>query len=82
MVAIILSPIANEFAAAGEHVASLSAGYVALVPRPISRPSAHHNNTLAMGIGSYRFSDFIRVGLPGHQKESLFEPVALYVFWV
>ncbi|MCE7030159.1 SLC13 family permease [Jiella avicenniae] len=27
-------------------------------------PFGHHNNTLAMGIGGYRFGDFVRLGLP------------------
>ncbi|MGO4135079.1 SLC13 family permease [Rhizobium brockwellii] len=64
-VAIILAPIALEFAKAGRHAPD---AYLIAVAAGASldflTPFGHHNNTLAMGIGGYRFSDFLRAGWP------------------
>ncbi|WP_049731193.1 SLC13 family permease [Rhizobium ecuadorense] len=64
-VAIILAPIALEFAKAGSHAPD---AYLIAVAAGASldflTPFGHHNNTLAMGIGGYRFGDFLRVGWP------------------
>ncbi len=64
-VAIVLSPIALEFAAAAHHP---PAAYLIVVAAGASldflTPFGHHNNTLAMSIGSYRVSDFLRAGGP------------------
>jgi len=64
-VAIVLSPIAIEFAEAAHHP---PAAYLIVVAAGASldflTPFGHHNNTLAMSIGSYRVSDFLRAGGP------------------
>ena len=64
-VAIVLSPIALEFARAGQHAPN---AYLIAVAAGASldflTPFGHHNNTLAMGIGGYRFADFLRAGWP------------------
>ncbi|AHF85464.1 cation transporter [Rhizobium leguminosarum bv. trifolii WSM1689] len=64
-VAIVLTPIALEFARAGSHAPD---AYLIAVAAGASldflTPFGHHNNTLAMGIGGYRFSDFLRAGWP------------------
>ncbi|MBX4865296.1 SLC13 family permease [Rhizobium sophorae] len=64
-VAIVLTPIALEFARTGRHVPD---AYLIAVAAGASldflTPFGHHNNTLAMGIGGYRFSDFLRAGWP------------------
>ncbi|MBY3094269.1 cation transporter [Rhizobium laguerreae] len=64
-VAIVLTPIALEFARAGRHSPD---AYLIAVAAGASldflTPFGHHNNTLAMGIGGYRFSDFLRAGWP------------------
>ncbi|MBP2443956.1 SLC13 family permease [Rhizobium leguminosarum] len=64
-VAIVLTPIALEFARAGQHAPH---AYLIAVAAGASldflTPFGHHNNTLAMGIGGYRFSDFLRAGWP------------------
>jgi len=64
-VAIVLSPIALEFAKAGRHAPD---AYLIAVAAGASldflTPFGHHNNTLAMGIGGYRFGDFLRAGWP------------------
>ncbi|MBB4293023.1 di/tricarboxylate transporter [Rhizobium leguminosarum] len=62
-VAIVLTPIALEFARTGQHAPH---AYLIAVAAGASldflTPFGHHNNTLAMGIGGYRFSDFLRAG--------------------
>ncbi|OAV53682.1 cation transporter [Rhizobium sp. WYCCWR10014] len=64
-VAIVLTPIALEFARAGRHAPD---AYLIAVAAGASldflTPFGHHNNTLAMGIGGYRFSDFLSAGWP------------------
>ncbi|RXT24722.1 cation transporter [Rhizobium leguminosarum] len=64
-VAIVLTPIALEFARAGRHAPD---AYLIAVAAGASldflTPFGHHNNTLAMGIGGYRFGDFLRAGWP------------------
>ncbi|TAV90934.1 SLC13 family permease [Rhizobium leguminosarum] len=64
-VAIVLAPIALEFAKAGRHAPD---AYLIAVAAGASldflTPFGHHNNTLAMGIGGYRFRDFLRAGWP------------------
>ncbi|MBY3394488.1 cation transporter [Rhizobium laguerreae] len=64
-VAIVLTPIALEFARAGRHAPD---AYLIAVAAGASldflTPFGHHNNTLAMGIGGYRFRDFMRAGWP------------------
>ncbi|MBY5570966.1 cation transporter [Rhizobium leguminosarum] len=64
-VAIVLTPIALEFARAGRHAPD---AYLIAVAAGASldflTPFGHHNNTLAMGIGGYRFRDFLRAGWP------------------
>lgn len=64
-VAIVLSPIALEFARAGHHAPQ---AYLMAVAAGASldflTPFGHHNNTLAMGVGGYRFGDFLRAGWP------------------
>ncbi|MGM5056681.1 SLC13 family permease [Rhizobium sp. 814_E9_N1_1] len=64
-VAIVLTPIALEFARAGRHAPD---AYLIAVAAGASldflTPFGHHNNTLAMGIGGYRFGDFLHAGWP------------------
>jgi di/tricarboxylate transporter len=62
---IVLGPIAVRLAAAA-----------GIAPQPLLiavamgasidflTPFGHHNNTLVMGLGSYRFADFPRAGWP------------------
>lgn len=82
-VAIILSPVALEFAAAGHHAPQAYLLAVALgASLDFLTPFGHHNNTLAMGIGSYRFADFIRAGVPVTLLSYFLSLLLLYVFWV
>ncbi|AIC28754.1 divalent ion symporter protein [Rhizobium etli bv. mimosae str. IE4771] len=64
-VAIVLTPIALEFAKTGRHAPDAYLIAVAVgASLDFLTPFGHHNNTLAMGIGGYRFSDFLRAGWP------------------
>jgi di/tricarboxylate transporter len=82
-VAIILSPIAIAFAAEGHHSPQAYLLAVALgASLDFLTPFGHHNNTLAMGIGSYRFADFIKAGLPVTLVSYFLSLLLLYVLWV
>ncbi|MBB3350827.1 di/tricarboxylate transporter [Rhizobium sp. BK049] len=64
-VAIVLAPMALEFARIGRHPPDAYLIAVAVgASLDFLTPFGHHNNTLAMGIGGYRFSDFLRAGWP------------------
>ncbi|TAU85105.1 SLC13 family permease [Rhizobium leguminosarum] len=64
-VAIVLTPIALEFARTGRHAPDAYLIAVAAgAALDFLTPFGHHNNTLAMGIGGYRFRDFLRAGWP------------------
>ncbi|KQV72736.1 SLC13 family permease [Rhizobium sp. Root1220] len=82
-VAIIMSPIALQFAAAGHHVPQ---AYMIAVAAGASldflTPFGHHNNTLAMGIGSYRFVDFLKAGAPLTLLSYVLTTLLIYVFWL
>lgn len=82
-VAIVMSPIAVAFATAGHHSPS---AYLIAVAAGASldflTPFGHHNNTLAMGIGNYRFSDFLRAGAPLTAASYGLTLLLIYVFWL
>ncbi|MBW9118366.1 SLC13 family permease [Rhizobium cauense] len=82
-VAIVMSPIAVAFAATGHHSPS---AYLIAVAAGASldflTPFGHHNNTLAMGIGNYRFSDFLRAGAPLTAASYGLTLLLIYVFWL
>ncbi|MBB4575657.1 SLC13 family permease [Rhizobium lentis] len=64
-VAIVLTPMALEFAKTGRHAPDAYLIAVAVgASLDFLTPFGHHNNTLAMGIGGYSFSDFLRAGWP------------------
>ncbi|OWV92516.1 cation transporter [Rhizobium sp. R72] len=82
-VAIVMSPIAVAFAATGHHSPST---YLIAVAAGASldflTPFGHHNNTLAMGIGSYRFSDFLKAGAPLTVLSYGLTLILVYLFWL
>ncbi|NEJ70320.1 cation transporter [Rhizobium phaseoli] len=82
-VAIVLAPIALEFAKAGNHAPH---AYLIAVAAGASldflTPFGHHNNTLAMGIGGYRFSDFLRAGWPVAVTSYGLALILLALFWL
>jgi len=82
-VAIVMSPIAVAFAATGHHSPS---AYLIAVAAGASldflTPFGHHNNTLAMGIGSYRFSDFLKAGAPLTVVSYGLTLLLVYLFWL
>ncbi|KRB54116.1 cation transporter [Rhizobium sp. Root708] len=82
-VAIILSPIALEFATLGHHRPE---AYLIAVAAGASldflTPFGHHNNTLAMGVGDYRFADFLRAGGPLTVLSYFSALLLIYVVWL
>ncbi|MBI1360484.1 MAG: cation transporter [Alphaproteobacteria bacterium] len=63
--AIILSPIAIEIARSTNTPVEAVLVAVAIgVSLDFLTPFGHHNNTIVMGAGGYRFLDFPRLGLP------------------
>lgn len=82
-VAIVLSPIAIEFASIAHHS---PAAYLLAVAAGASldflTPFGHHNNTLAMGVGSYCFRDFLKIGGPLALGSYFLTLVLVYVFWL
>ena len=45
-------------------------------------PFGHHNNTLSMSIGSYRFGDFLRAGWPLTLAGYIVTLVLITLFWL
>jgi di/tricarboxylate transporter len=82
-VAIVLAPIALEFARAGEqppqaYLIAVAAG----ASQDFLTPFGHHNNTLSMSIGSYRFRDFLRAGWPLTLAGYILTLILITVFWL
>src|SRR5262249_46267728 len=79
---IFMTPIAVAFAATAHHSPS---AYLIAVAAGASldflTPFGHHNNTLAMGIGSYRFSDFLKAGAPLTLVSYGLALLLIYLFW-
>ena len=62
---MILAPIAVELARAEGVAPELVLMAVAIgASSDFLTPFGHHNNTLAYGLGGYRFRDFPRLGWP------------------
>ncbi len=82
-VAIVLAPIALEFAKAGQHPPQ---AYMIAVAAGASldflTPFGHHNNTLSMSIGSYRFGDFLRAGWPLTLAGYILALILIALFWL
>lgn len=82
-VAIVLAPIALEFARAGQHAPQ---AYLIAVAAGASQdfltPFGHHNNTLSMSIGSYRFGDFLRAGWPLTLAGYIVTLILIALFWL
>lgn len=63
--AVVLAPIAIETAGAlGVEPTALLMAVAIGASLDFLTPIGHHNNTLAYGLGGYRFIDFLRVGWP------------------
>ncbi len=82
-VAIVLAPIALEFARAGQqppqaYLIAVAAG----ASQDFLTPFGHHNNTLSMSIGSYRFGDFLRAGWPLTLAGYIVTLILIALFWL
>ena len=63
--AIVLAPIALQVAVQADIDPRLALIAVGVgVSLDFLTPFGHHNNTIVMGVGGYRFIDFARLGLP------------------
>ena len=81
--AIVLAPIALELArAAGLPPEPFLIAIAVGASTDFITPIGHHNNTLAMTIGNYRFSDFVRCGWPLTLASVLVGGGALTLFWL
>ena len=78
----ILAPIATELA----HAADLSPQMLVMAVAvgascDFLTPFGHHNNTLAYGLGHYRFRDFLRQGWPVSLAAFLSAAMVLVLYW-
>ncbi|HLT77684.1 MAG TPA: SLC13 family permease, partial [Ferrovibrio sp.] len=63
--AVVLAPIALELArTTGTPPQPLLMAVALGASTDFLTPFGHHNNTLAFGIGGYRFGEFLKVGWP------------------
>lgn len=80
--AVVLTPIALELArTAGIAPQPLLIAVALGASTDFLTPFGHHNNTLAFGIGSYRFSDFPRAGWPLTLASFVVGTILISVIW-
>lgn len=78
----ILAPIATELAqAAGLSPQMLVMAVAIGASCDFLTPFGHHNNTLAYGLGHYRFRDFLKQGWPVSLAVFLTAGIVLLVYW-
>lgn len=80
--AIVLVPVASEMARQfGCPLEALLFAIAVGVSIDFITPVGHHNNTVAMGIGGYRFRDFPRAGWPVSCATLLIAFLAIVIVW-
>lgn len=80
--AIILAPIALELSArTGAAPEPLLMAVAIGASIDFMTPFGHHNNTLAMSLGGYRFRDFVSAGGPVTVTAFVTAAVAIALFW-
>ena len=78
----ILAPIATELAQAAQLSPQMLVMAVAVgASCDFLTPFGHHNNTLAYGLGHYRFRDFLRLGWPVSLAAFLTAGIVLVLYW-
>lgn len=81
--AVILSPIALELSRrTGTPAEALLMAVAAGASIDFMTPFGHHNNTLAMSLGGYRFKDFIMAGTPLTALCFVIASAAIVVLWL
>jgi len=81
--ALVLVPVASEMARQfGCPLEALLYAIAVGVSIDFLTPVGHHNNTIAMGIGVYRFSDFPRAGWPVSCATLATAYFAIVVVWI
>lgn len=82
VVAALLVPVAVQAAtAAGLDPRSFAMAIALATSMAFATPLGHPVNVLAMGLGGYRFKDYIRVGVPLTVLAIVLLLLALPVFW-
>lgn len=80
---VVLAPIAVEVAAAlALPAAPLLIAVAVGASLDFLTPFGHHNNTLALGLGGYRFGDFARLGWPLALVGAVIGTLATVQFWL
>lgn len=78
----ILAPIAIELGHAAQISPQMLVMAVAVgASCDFLTPFGHHNNTLAYGLGYYRFRDFLRLGWPVSLAAFLTAGLAMLLYW-
>lgn len=95
VIALVMTPLVNNAATAAilAPVALQTAASLGLPPAPLLAavafgasldfltPVGHHNNTLAYGLGGYRFADFLKAGWPVTLAACAGAIAGLALFW-
>ncbi|MBM1556371.1 SLC13 family permease [Sulfitobacter mediterraneus] len=81
-VAVIMTPIAISLAAAlGIDARPLVVAVMIAASCAFATPIGYQTNTLVYGPGGYRFTDFMRVGIPLNLSMSLLASAVIPLFW-
>ena len=81
-VAVVVTPIAISLAAAiGVDPRPLVVAVMVAASCSFATPIGYQTNTLVYGPGGYRFSDFLKVGLPLNLSVGLLASILIPVFW-
>jgi len=81
-VAVIMTPIAISLAAAlGIDARPLVVAVMIAASCAFATPIGYQTNTLVYGPGGYRFTDFMRIGIPLNLSMSLLASAVIPLFW-
>ncbi len=81
--ALVLAPVALALSAAGNLPPQPFLIAVALgASIDFLTPFGHHNNTLIMGLGNYRFADFLKAGWPLMLMSMILGLAAISIRWL
>ncbi|MBT9382947.1 anion permease, partial [Pseudooceanicola sp. CBS1P-1] len=82
-VAVVMTPIAVGLAGAmGIDARPLVIAVMIAASASFATPIGYQTNTLVYGPGGYRFSDFLRIGIPLNLSMGLIVSAAIRVLWL
>ncbi|MBJ3774859.1 SLC13 family permease [Acuticoccus mangrovi] len=82
-VAVILTPIAIRLAeAAGHEPRAAVLAVMMAASASFATPVGYQTNTLVYGAGNYRFSDFLKIGVPMNLTVGLASCIAIWWLWL